>query len=114
MLLTTIDLADRHSVTPTAIPSQDLRDQPGLDLVTRLLPVPRLPRPDPVTETLTSLAARLREQTTAVRSARDEDWWAGYFERQHREAEAAAERCCAAATTQLSLPGFALHQDGHS
>lgn len=71
----------------------------------------RLPRPDPAVDALAALAAGLREQTTALRAAGEEDWWTGYFDRAHREAQAAwereraeSDRLCAEARQHASTP----------
>lgn len=51
---------------------------------TALAAARRLPHPDPAVDTLTTLAASLREQITGLRTNPDDDWWTGYFDRQRR------------------------------
>lgn len=52
----------------------------------------RLAHPDPAVDALATLAAGLREQSAALRAAVEEDWWTSYFDRAHRESQAAWER----------------------
>jgi hypothetical protein len=71
---------------------------------TALAAARRLPHPDPAADILTTLTTSLREQITALRTnPGDNDWWTGYFDRQHRDA--AAQRAGLLGQLRQSEPG---------